>query len=326
MNVTHSPPKTVTGGGSQPDLSKINQEITDAQITFRKRKQPENECSCSDEVQQMRSEISRITTLLEGYIGTNAQMLSQINNKVADIKSEIADIRASHEQTRCLVTSQVADICKQVQEIKSETSTIATEQKIIKEHLCHLETKLSDDETKLHLLETNIKDLKTSPSSTQLNQLCMNELVISEVQERKKRENNIIITGVPEQTATSAQERILKDESDVLKVASSVSKDIPKPNKIIRIGKYNPEKTRRIKVCFDRPEPAMLLLRNKDKLPEDIKIFSDQTPAQQKYFQSIKKELTRRLHSGESDITIKYINGAPTIVKSAPKNFSHNKH
>lgn len=171
------------------------------------------------------------------------------------------------------MTSQVADICKQVQEIKSETSTIATEKKIINEHLCHLETKLSDDETKLQLLETNIKDLKTSPSSIQLNQLCMNELVISEVQERKKRENNIIITGVPEQTAASAQERILKDESDVLKIASSVSKDIPKPNKIIRIGKHNPEKTRRIKVCFDRPEPAMLLLRNKANFRKISKYF-----------------------------------------------------
>lgn len=65
---------------------------------------------------------------------------------------------------------------------------------------------------------------------------------------------------------------------------SSITKDIPNPKKIFRIGKYNPDKTRRIKVCFDKPDPAMILLRNKDKTPNNIKLFSDQTPPQQKFF------------------------------------------
>lgn len=150
--------------------------------------------------------------------------------------------------------------------------------------------------------------------------MCLNEQLISEMQERKKRENNIIIVGICEQTSAKAQERMLKDENDVVNIISAACQGIAKPIKVYRIGKYNPGKNRRIKICFDKPEPALTLLRNKIKFPDNIKIYSDQTPAQQKYFQSVKDELTQRIKAGENDIIIKYINGVPTIVKSVSKN------
>lgn len=147
-----------------------------------------------------------------------------------------------------------------------------------------------------------------------------NEQIIREVHERKRRENNIIIVGIPELNSTSTQDRILKDESEILGIASMIDKNFQKPKKIFRIGKYTPGKTRRIKVCFDKSEPAMLLLRSKDKLPKNVKIYSDQTPAQQKYFYKVKNELSLRMKNGESDLTIRYVNGIPSIVKSDPKN------
>lgn len=100
-----------------------------------------------------------------------------------------------------------------------------------------------------------------------------------------------------------------------------MNSDTPKPIKIFRIGKYDAGKSRRVKVCYETTGPAKLLLRNKDKLPKDIKIFSDQTPAQHKYLQELKDELSRRQANGESDIIIKYINGTPAITKTAPKNY-----
>lgn len=79
MNVTRSPPKTpaaslehltkyskdtteyIAGTGSQPDLSKLSEELNEAQITYRKRKQPSApDCECSGEIKLMRNDFSRI--------------------------------------------------------------------------------------------------------------------------------------------------------------------------------------------------------------------------------------------------------------------------
>lgn len=75
----------------------------------------------------------------------------------------------------------------------------------------------------------------------------------------------------------------MKEEQTILKNISQVCQDLPKPVKVLRIGKYTPGKNRAIKICFDTASSAKYILRNKDKLPENIKIFSDQTPAQQQY-------------------------------------------
>lgn len=317
-----SPPTTyVTGAGSHPDLSKLNEELSEAQITYRKRKHPlEHECLCSDDIKQMKNDLSRVSSLLEKYIVSNAEMINQMNASITEVKSEMASLRASHEQTKNIITSNVADISSQIQDMKSTALNITSEHGNIKNQLTQVELKISNTEDKIKKLENNLIDLKLSPLSTEIqtNQLSVNEQIIHEVQERNKRQNNIIVIGIPEQNAQNSQERIRKDESAVLEITSKIT--VVKPIKIYRIGKYNAGKTRRIKVCFNTSEPAMLLLRNREKIPDNIKIFSDQTPAQQKYFQAIKNELTNRINKGESELTIKYINGIPTIVQQPSKN------
>lgn len=152
------------------------------------------------------------------------------------------------------------------------------------------------------------------------NDLYLNEQIFKEIQERSNREKNVILIGIPEQSSPSAGERISKDESDIWNITSSIVKDIPKPARIFRIGKYSPGKNRKIKICYETSGPAKQLLRNQNKLPQNIKIYCDQTPAQQKYLSKLRDELSRRQNNGENELTIKYINGTPTIVKSTPKN------
>lgn len=321
MSVTRSPP-TVTGGGSQPDLSKLHGDVPAPQITFRKRKQPaDQDCQCSEEIKLMRSELTRITTLLETYIGSNAQMMSQMSECIGTVKTEITDLKASHEEIKKLFSSSTAEISSQIQDIKSATSKMSLEHNHIKSQLNQLEVKLNNDEKKIELLETDIKELKIRPAPTTQNKpIYANEQIIREIQDRKKRENNIIIMGIAENESCNIKERNIQDEADVLKIICQIITDIPKPAKIFRIGKYTPGKARRIKVCFDKPETALLLLKNRDKLPNNLKMFSDQTPAQQKYYLHIKEELNQRICSGETDITIKYVNGTPAIIKALPKN------
>lgn len=321
MSIIRSPP-TATGGGSQPDLSKICGEIPSSQITFRKRKQPDDkECQCSEEIKLVRSELSRITTLLETYVGSNTLMMDQMRECIGTVKTEITDLKASHEEIKIIFNNNIADISSQMQDIKSATTKMSLEHVHIKTQLTQLETKINNGEKKIDLLETDLNKLKISPASeTQNKQICTNEQIIREVQERKKRENNIIIMGIAENDSSNIQERHIQDENQVLQIISQIITNIPKPAKIFRIGKYSPGKSRKIKVCFDKPDTALLLLKSREKLPSNIKIFSDQTPAQLKYYLHIKEVLNHRIANGETDIKIKYVNGTPTIIKTLPKN------
>lgn len=337
MSVTRSPTTTqskldnllttcsaanyVTGTGSQPDLSKISGEISETQITYRKRNLERigHDCLCSDEIKLMRSDLSRVSSLLEKYIDSNAQMIKEMNASIVEVKYELADLRASHEQTKSLITSNAADITAQIQNVQSTTTQLTTEQCNIKSQLTQFENKIVSNQNKLQNLETNISKIQLNPHSSQ-SELSVNEQIFREIQDRNRRQNNIIISGISEQICINTQERIFKDESDVLNVITSINPNITKPNKIFRIGKYNIGKTRGIKVCFNNPDPVMLLLRSKGKLPDNIKFYSDQTPSQQKYFQTVKNELARRTEHGETDLIIKYINGIPTIIKQNSKN------
>lgn len=248
-----------------------------------------------------------------------------MRTSIMEVKTEITELKSSHEQTRVLISTNVMELCSRIEDIKTLTSEITNEQRQIKGQLSQLEDKIIHGEDKLKCLESDLNNIKASPLLLEHNQLSLNEQIIRECQERKKREKNVIFVGITEHVSLSTQERIQSDERAVLSITSEINRDIPKPIMIFRIGKYNPNKTRSIKVCYDNSETALLLLRNRGKLSENIKIFSDQTLAQRKYYLNTKEELRRRMNNGETDLTIKYINGIPNIIKLDPKNFNHPK-
>lgn len=337
MNIPRSPPSrnligsdvgsaVSTTHGSHPDLSKLSALATEAQITFRtsKRKQPsDSNCECSNEIKEIRSELSRIGSLLEKYVGSNEQIMIKMQESLTEVKSQISELKSSNEQTVHLIRENIT----QINAIKSTTSNIEAEQKGLRLTVSQLEKQICQGEQKLGTLESDLSALKQStpsqPSTSKSdNKLFSNEQLIKEVIERNNREKNIVFVGLPEQTAPSSEERISQDEKAILNIISKVCQDLSKPIKVLRIGKYTPGRNRGIKVCFDTASSAKYLLRNKDKIPENIKIFSDQTPAQQQYLRSLKEELARRQNDGENELTIKYIHGTPTIINKPPKNSS----
>lgn len=309
MNVQRSPQKrTPTGGGSQPDLSKMSCTTDDPQITLRKRKQPtDRECGCSYELKEMRSELHRVSTLLEKYVESNEHILSKMQESIAEVRTQISEIKKSNEETAKSLRDNVIEVKTELHNLKESSVIIFTEHKDIKNKITELEVQVNN---KIKSFEDNVTKLNPQNSANADIQLYCNEQVIRELQDRRNREKNIVLVGLPEQISASA------DETEVLKITSSIDPNIQKPVRMFRIGKYNPQKSRSIKVCFDSPIPAKILLRNRDKIPEKLKIFSDQTPAQQKYLTKLKEQLASRKRNGEDDLTIKYINGTPTIVKT----------
>lgn len=286
MSVKRSPPSSRRG--SLPDLPSTMDEVADQPITLRKRKQPDTSCCCQQQLSDFRKDI---TAILDNFVSKQEGTLKFMRENISDIKSQVNDIKISID-------------------------SLNNEQIIIKSQITSLADKNNVTEEKIQALEDKITQLSQKACKN-----TANEDIIQELHERSIREKNIILVGIPESKAKSSNEDHLSDLSEVTKIISNAVKNCPEPRKIFRIGKYNPKKERSIKVCFETTETAKLLLRNKEKFPSNIKIFSDQTPAQQNYLKGLKEELQQRTTRGEKDITIKYLKGVPKIVSMAkPKN------
>lgn len=132
----------------------------------------------------------------------------------------------------------------------------------------------------------------------------------AEILERMKRSHNILIHGCVSSGNMGEDSAFLRRCVD--EVVSGSSMFIVDTNKI---------STNSWKICFSCPQIVSRILRNKNALLghhdfRKVKISDDTTPMQRKHLQDLRDELKTRKERGEKNITIKYIRGEPTIVKS----------
>lgn len=145
------------------------------------------------------------------------------------------------------------------------------------------------------------------------------EEVVSEAMDRIHRSKNLILRNVPE--TGQAQD----DESLACNVIRAVQGDrFVQPIAVSRLGKPVQGRQRLLKLSLSTESQAREILRNKRKLGETpysrIFLHGDSTPKQQAYFKQLRAELQQRKDSGESHISIKYINGVPRIINTTAKN------
>ncbi|KAL4720609.1 hypothetical protein ACJJTC_009259 [Scirpophaga incertulas] len=126
-------------------------------------------------------------------------------------------------------------------------------------------------------MNTKLNDIKVTTEK-----LCMDQNNLKSPTLRI--EKNIIIVGLQENKNTSKDMAKAYDLNQIITITNQLVEGCPKPEQVFRLGTENETQHRKTKVCFNSSEIVKLLLRNKHKLPQGIKMFSDQTPAQSKYF------------------------------------------
>lgn len=140
---------------------------------------------------------------------------------------------------------------------------------------------------------------------------------LPEILDRVKKSFNLIITNLPER----------EDNNDLPVVGEIV--DLISANSsryltnTMRIQSKDKRKPRWTKLTFSNPEIASTILRNKTSLQgnqkyHNIRIQDDKTRAQISTLNAAREELKRRQDLGDTDITIKYIKGTPTVVSLPP--------
>lgn len=284
MSVKRSPPGT---SRSLTNLSTSMGEFSmEHHVTRRKRKQQENPCcDCATELQDFRKDIF---DMLQKFTNTQEATMSYMRENITEMKTQLGEIKVSIQ-------------------------SLNNEQISMKSQISNLTLKTSATDNKIQTLEAEITVLKNNYVAS-VPESRFDENIMHELQERASREKNIIMVGIPECKTPNIDEGRSYDAAEVFNIINNLIPDCPKPARIFRLGKYNPRKNRSIKVCFESSHTTKLLFRSKDKLQSGIKIYADQTPAQQHHMKKLKNELAQRTANGESDITIKYIKGLPKIV------------
>lgn len=147
----------------------------------------------------------------------------------------------------------------------------------------------------------------------------MTNTIIKEIDERKKRENNIVVYGIEESTRENSEDRKTDDQSNIARVLTSVTNNVVVDDiKFFRLGKRTNGKHRPIKVILNSSKDVHNVFKNKNKLGNahpGVKIGADQTLIQRQEFKKVNDELVRRKAEGEADLFIKYEIGYPIIKK-----------
>lgn len=145
---------------------------------------------------------------------------------------------------------------------------------------------------------------------------------LNEMEDRKVRASNLIIHNLPESSEMTQLNKIKDDANNVLKILNNIDDLNLQDNiKMYRLGVRKGDKARPIKIELLNPETAKRILYNKQKLPDYIRIYQDQTLLQRKQLMDLRSELDARIKDGESNLTIKYINSVPRIIaKNIAKN------
>ncbi|PZC78580.1 hypothetical protein B5X24_HaOG202039 [Helicoverpa armigera] len=299
MNPQRTPPKVISssgsGSGSVPNLSTYGKDEYNNNVNLRKRKDRSEENDYKEDFEDFRMEMMKF---LEDFGRKQNENLKVIQTEISEIKNEIKTIKSATE----IFTQRFELINNEIQNIKTNNST--TEDKIK-----HIECEISQIKNQQH---------KNSPPAESLS--LSYEHLILEMKERCEREHNIVIVGIPEITDQNSIARQKHDNEEVIKITKMLVEDCPIPIKCLRLGKYSPTKNRAIKVQFNNNNTPKQLLQNKSKLPDNMRLFSDQTPSQRKYLLSLRDEMNKRIENGEKDLTIKYVKGVPSITKINKKN------
>ncbi|CAH2088761.1 unnamed protein product [Euphydryas editha] len=257
----------------------------------------------------------------------------RIMDELSDLKKQMADMIALISSTSSAQTENIDKLCRDVTAIRNEVNSVSNtmasmtiEQDKLRTDIHHLVTSTQDTKKRVTLLESDVNELKLSATQNSNKMLvtCESyEKLINECQERNERRKNIILAGITESTAENNADRTQHDLQEVSKVIKLLNSDCPEPQQIFRLGRYQSNKSRLIKVCFSSEKITKQLLRKKTTVQlNNIKIYSDQTPYQREVLKNLQKELQQRTANGECNLRIKYEKGIPKIIKIDAKNFT----
>lgn len=208
-------------------------------------------------------------------------------------------------------------------EFKHEIKDVKDRIDAISAKIADLEPRISNAESQIQGLQTTVKEIskKVETKTAAAFEL---ESVASELNDREYRSCNVILFNVPESTDRSNADRKNYDRAKVVSVLSAVNLSANDLKTFYRLGNQSKNNKRPIKVVLANKELALKVLKELDvkvltgvdPYMAELSLARDRTPLEIKHLNDLRTELAHRIQNGEKNITIKYVNGVPMIIKT----------
>lgn len=243
-------------------------------------------------------------------ISSDIMEIKMVQQKVQSNLSQVNDILASHSAT---IDKHSELIAKCQSDLHGQTTAVSG--------CC---TAVDGLQASYDRVSKQVEDLQTliksQPSTSgDCHPVTTKSQVTSpDTDEKIRKAHNLIIYGLPEgqEDATLVGKLVDAISSNSSRAILSVSR--------IRQAKKKTDKPRLVRVTFNNIILPKTLLRNKAVLLstdfKNVLIKDDKTLIELQLLESLRKQLKARQDAGESDLTIKYVRGQPTIISCPPKN------
>lgn len=233
---------------------------------------------------------------------------ANLDEKVKEIKQELDERLALLEKENLSHITKLKEETTKIKQKLDDTAPSPTYAEIVEKI----------DKKSKQIQEELQKKLPLSVENQKARSVESTENVISEMAERENRKRNILVFGVKESTGTTQQDRIKTELETVKRMIRQVDNEVPLTDlRVFRLGAYNENRIRPIKVLFPTKDEALKVLRNKNKVPEGALwyIKYDQTSMERAHLKQVLATLEERKIKGETNLKVKYMNGVPKIVK-----------
>lgn len=226
------------------------------------------------------------------------EIMQLYEDRVSDLEREM-DKKCDEAKVRAIVKKEMKPWMKEKEDINEEVKIMV--QNVIKPYM---DEKMFQDE-KVKNIEHEV-DILHNQMGISMNQ-GETSSVLSELAQRKAKENNIVIHGIQEINSKIGEERKTHDTEQVRKlfIVCKIDKDLFKPSKIIRLGRFDKDKpVRPILVQFETRDSKRELFRNikylkDDESYQDIRVKNDLTKAEREEEFKLRQE-ARRLTEQDS--------------------------
>lgn len=221
-----------------------------------------------------------------------------------------------------LLTSRISELTNKVDQLTSlpaKVDSLIEEVDNLNRNLTTLESRVCCSETRIEALEEKFGALQASRTTSNP------EEVIAELNDRSRRSKNVMLFNLAEIQDRNIESCRRHDRTILGKLVTSYLPDIQfEAVKLLRVGKPQLNKKRPVKLIFENDRDAREFLKSFstdsatriDQCFSSVRAFRDRTPREMDHLNSLRTELSRRQSAGEKDLTIKFINNVPQIVKN----------
>jgi hypothetical protein len=146
---------------------------------------------------------------------------------------------------------------------------------------------------------------------------CSSKLM-NEVEERIRRQNNLIVFNLQESHIDDRQESDKFDKVLVSEMLNRLDPDIKDESsfKCIRLGRRTEGQHRPIKVILRSREQVLNIMRRRREIADkNVRVNTDRTKSQRTEYDKVRSILFERRKRGETDLSIRYVSGKPIIYK-----------